>query len=192
MIGKLAGILVGVDGNIGLIETESGVAYEVTLTPALATKKLPSNVQIYTYLQVRENAHVLFGFDTPKQKELFKTLIGVSGVGPKTAFSIISFSKVDELTKAVQENDVDYFRQVPGLGKKTAMKLILELSQKLNTEFELKKMYLSEEDKMVIDTLVALGFKTQDAKNILPKLPKNLSVEERVREGIKLASGIRK
>lgn len=188
MIGKVKGALIELEGNLGLIETKDGVSYEVLLPPSFFSLKLNSRIEVYTYLQIRDDAHVLFGFENKKQKEFFKQLIGISGVGPKTAFSIISFSKEDELISAVTENNIEYFSQVPGLGKKTAMKIILELSQKLKQEFQMEKMYLSDQDKVVVDALVSLGFKSKEAKQLLAKIPKNLSIEEKIKEGLKIGS----
>lgn len=189
MIGKIKGKLVELDGNIGLVETPSGVSYQIYIIPSLIGKeKLPFPIEIYTYLQVRDDALVLFGFQTKKEYEFFKMLLGVPGVGPKTAFSVISFSKIDDITSAVKENNTDYFSKIPGLGKKTAMKIILELSQKLESEFKLEKMFLTEDEKTVVDALVSLGFKSVEAKKILVQLPKDLSLEEKIKEGIKLAT----
>ncbi len=189
MIGKIKGILSEIEGNVGLIETAGGIYYQVYITPTLLGKnKPPYKVNLYTYLQVREDALVLFGFETKKEYDFFKLLLGVSGVGPKTAFSVISFTGVGDLVEAIKQNNSDIFVKIPGLGKKTALKIILELSQKFSTEFKLEKMYMSEDDKTVVDALVSLGFKTLEAKNILNKLPKNITLEEKIREGIKLAS----
>lgn len=193
MIGKIKGKLVELDGNVGLVETPSGVFYQLYVTPSLIGKeKPPFSVEIYTHLQVRDDALVLFGFQTRQEYDFFKLLLGVPGVGPKTAFSVISFSNIDDLTKAIKENDSDYFRKIPGLGKKTAMKIILELSQKLESEFKLEKMYLSEEDKTVVDALVSLGFKTLEAKKVLAQIAKDLSLEERIKEGLRLATNPKK
>ncbi len=186
MIAKVKGVLSEVEGNVGLIETSNGITYEILLTPVtLGKNQTEKSIEIYTYLQIRDDAHILFGFETKKEKELFKSLISISGVGPKTAFSIISFSNEKELVEAVTENNVDYFSKVPGLGRKTAMKIILELSQKLKQDFQLEKMYLSDKDKVVIDALVSLGFKSRDARQLLSKMPKDLSVEEKIKEGLK-------
>ncbi|OGK23339.1 Holliday junction DNA helicase RuvA [Candidatus Roizmanbacteria bacterium RIFCSPHIGHO2_02_FULL_38_11] len=189
MIGKLKGKLVEVEGNLGLIETSGGVFYQLYLTPSIIKQhKEKSEIEVYTYLQVREDALVLFGFESKKEYDFFKLLLAVSGVGPKTAFSVISFSKIDDLIKAIKENNSDYFIKIPGLGKKTAMKIILELSQKFESEFKLEKMYLSEEDKIVVDALISLGFKSIQAKKLLSQLAKNLSLEDKIKEGIKLAT----
>lgn len=187
MIGKIKGKLIETENNIGLIETQSGLAIYVFLTPRLISRyPLKSDVEIYTYLQVREDALILFGFDSKDQYKLFIQLLSVPGVGPKTAYSVISYAKSDDLLRAVRENNIDYFLQIPGLGKKTSMKIILELSQQLKEQFTLEKMYLSEEDKLVIDALVSLGFKNIEAKKILQKIPKNLSVEERITKALKM------
>jgi len=189
MIGKIKGTIVEVEDNIALVETGGGIYYQVYITSTLLAKnKLPFEISLYTYLQVRDDALVLFGFEAKKEYDFFKLLLTVSGVGPKTAFSVISYSKVGDLIKAVKDNDKDYFTRVPGLGVKTAMKIILELSQKLESEFRLEKMYLSEEDKTVVDALVSLGFKSSEAKKILSKLDKKLSLEEKIKQGLKLGT----
>lgn len=185
MIGKIKGKFSELNGNVGLIETAGGVFYEVYLTPKLISIfKKGSNIELYTYLQIREDAHILFGFETGKEHDFFKLLLTVSGVGPKTAFSVISFYPADELIFGIKNNDVNILTQVPGLGRKTAMKIILELSEKLKSEFDMKNILLNEEDKTVIEALMSLGYKDSEAKNILSKLPKNLSVEEKIKKAL--------
>lgn len=194
MIGKLKGKLVEVDGNVGLIETSGGVFYQVYLpTNLLSTFELQhpssttnhlSSIEIYTYLQVRDDALILFGFETKKHHDFFKLLLTVSGVGPKTAFSVISVIPLDTLVSSVTSNDVDSLK-VPGLGRKTAMKIILELSSKLKSDFDMSKMVLSDDDQTAVSALVSLGYKSYDAKKIISKLPKNLTVEEKIKEALK-------
>lgn len=189
MIGKIKGSLVFVDNNIGLIETSGGVSYSIFLTPSLIVKtKLNTEINVFTYLQVRDEAMVLFGFENRQDYDFFTLLLTVPGVGPKTAYNVISHSKTEEIYKAVRENNINYFSHIPGLGKKTAMKIILELSQKLKTAFNLEKMNLSDEDKIVIDALVSLGFTVVDARNIFQKIPSELTLEEKIKAGINLAT----
>ncbi len=189
MIGKIKGKLSEIVNNVGLIDTTGGVSYEVYLTPRfLSDHKIDQEVLVYTYLQVREDAHVLFGFDNRDELNFFKLLLTVSGVGPKTAFLVVSFKKAEETMAAVKNNDINFFSGMSGLGKKTAMKIILELSQKLKQEFTLEKMYLSDEDKTVVDAFVSLGFKSQEAKKMLSSIPKTLSVEDKIKKGLQLAS----
>lgn len=187
MIGKIKGKLVEVSGNIGLVETASGVFYNIFLTPSTLSKNQLNNenFEVYTYLHVKEDAMILFGFETKNEYDIFKLLLTVSGVGPKTAFSIISFIKTPDLIEAIKKNDVDILTEVPGLGKKTAMKIILELSSKINDDFELKNVILSNDDKIVVDALVSLGFKVNEAKKIINDIPKNLSVEEKITFALK-------
>ena len=187
MIGKLKGRLVEVDKNIGLIQTSGGVFYQVFLPTSLLSSIInyPSSIELYTYLQVRDDALILFGFETKQQHDFFLLLLTVSGVGPKTAYSVISFLKIEEITKSVFENNIEILTKVPGLGRKTAMKIILELSSRLKTDFDMKNMILSDEDKTVIEALVALGYKTNEARTIFSKLPKNLSLEEKLKLALK-------
>ena len=186
MIGKLKGKLLEVLGNVGLIETSGGVSYEVYLLPSLISQTAPtSSIEVYTYLQVRDDALVLFGFQTKRENEFFRLLLTVPGVGPKTAFNVISYVSLDSLVSCVRSNDIETLTQVPGLGRKTAMKIILELSTKLKSDFDMKNMVLSEEDKTVVEALTSLGYKAVEARKILSKLPKNLSVEEKIKEALK-------
>lgn len=193
MIGKIKGKLAEIANTRALIETASGLFYNVFVTPTvIGSHPVGSNLEVYTYLQVREDAHVLFGFFSKKELLLFELLLSVSGVGPKTAFSIVSSVKTEEFVAAVKGNTLDYFTSIPGLGKKTAMKIILELSQKMKGEFAMEKMYLSEEDKTVVEALVALGYKTHEARALLAKIPKDLPLEKRIQEALKFTESAKK
>lgn len=192
MIGRIKGTLTELDGNVGLIETPSGIYYNVYLTTQALACLYPCPIDLYTYLHVREDALVLFGFQTKREYQLFTLLLSVPGVGPKSAFNVISYSKPEELVAAVTSNDVNYFTKVPGLGKKGAMKIILELSQKLKTEFKFEEMNPTDDEKTAIDALISLGFRSQDAKDILKEIPKALPLEQRIQEAIRLATNPKK
>ena len=188
MIGKIKGKLLELNGNVGLVETSGGVSYEVYLPPVLLTHQLDSQIEMYTYFRVSDDAQILFGFKTRDDKRLFELLLSVSGVGAKIAFSVVAFGSQDEIVRAVKNSDVEYFSRIPGLGKKTAMKIILELSQKLTGTAQLEKIIMSEEDTTVVDALISLGFKAQEARQIYQKIPKHLTIEEKIREGLKLGT----
>jgi Holliday junction DNA helicase RuvA len=188
MIGKVKGTLAEINGNIALIESPNGLFYEVYLPAALLASPLGQPLEIYTHFHVREDVQVLFGFKSKSELTLFKMLIGVSGVGPKTAFQITSFTSSQEIINAIKDNDATVFARIPGLGKKTALKIILELSSKLDSAFEMKQIYVSDDDKMAADALVSLGFKSQEAKDIVSKLEKTLTLEQKIREGLKIGS----
>jgi Holliday junction DNA helicase RuvA len=187
MITKLKGYVREIENNSILVETNSGIFFLVFVTPRkLSQLNVNLPIEIYTYLHISEENISLYGFDNKKEYNLFKILIDISGIGPKTAFSIISYTQVDDLLKAVRENDVNYFNQIPGLGRKTSLKVLLELSSKLKTEFEVSNLYLSEEDKTIIDALNSLGFKKSQIKKIIGKIPKNLTLEEKIKEALKM------
>lgn len=187
MIGKLKGTLAELEGSEGLIETSSGVYYHVFLTPEIIGKTaLGSEIEIHTYLHVKEDALILFGFEDKKKKRLFLMLLSVDGVGPKLAFSIISFTNADQIIAAVKASDISFFNAISGIGKKTAQKILLELSGKFDTEFELQNTVLSEDDTTVIEALASLGFDKHISIKTLNTLDKQQSVENKIREAIKL------
>lgn len=193
MIGKIKGILVEVENNQGLIETTSGVSYQVFLTQAvLRSTEVNSKIDVFTYLQVREDALVLFGFGTKDDLFFFKMLLTVPGVGPKTAYSVVSISDSDKIMQAVKNQEVEKLTQIPGLGRKTALKIILELSPKFKDELRMDKIYLSEDDKLVIDALVSLGLSKHESAKLLDKVDRKLSVEKRIKAALNLATSARK
>ncbi len=188
MIGQISGQLIEIHTNQGLIQTKSGLTFLVYLTPQILNKyPINSQLTVYTYLQVRDNGLFLFGFSNYSQYQLFNDLLAVPGVGPKIAYSIISFTTEKDLIQAIKDNNPDYLTNIPGLGKKLSMKIILELSQKLKQEFAFDKIYLSEDDKLVVDALMALGFNSQEARKMIQKIPKQLSIEERIKQALKLS-----
>lgn len=187
MIAKLTGILAEFDDKSAVIDTASGVSYELFITPtALANRNLGETVTVYTYLQVRDDAHVLFGFLNNEEKRFFHLLLSVPGVGPKTAFTITSHISFEQAVEAVRTNTVTKFSTIPGIGKKTAMKILLELSVKFKTEFKFEQQ-LSSDDKTVIDALVELGYKRSEAQQLFEKLPKELSIEKKIQEALRMS-----
>ncbi len=184
MIGSLRGILKRKSPE-GVLVDVGGVGYEVRL-PISTLSELPAEgdqVFIYIYTHVREDAIVLFGFGSVEQKKVFTTLLGVTGVGPKLALSILSGIKTDEFAIAVDAEDIALLSKIPGLGKKTANRLVLELKGKLPRGE-------SSADTVSMDAvsaLVNLGYKrviALEAVEIARK--KGLdSVEDILRESLK-------
>jgi Holliday junction DNA helicase RuvA len=186
MIGKITGTLTDIIGQEGLIETSGGVSYRVFLPASFFSYVLPAPVSVYTYLHVREDALVLYGFVSRAHLDLFSLLHSVSGVGPKTAFNTLSFTDPQGLEQAVKSNNLEYFTRIPGLGKKTAMKMLLELSTKMKKDFSLESLNLSEDDEMVVSALKSLGFTAKDIRSILGKIDKTAPLESRITQGIQL------
>jgi len=187
MIAKLTGILSEFDEKKAVIDTSSGVGYELFITPAaISHKQVGDIIIVYTHLQVRDDAHVLFGFANNEEKGFFHLLLTVPGVGPKTAFGIASHISFQQAVDAVRSNAVKVFSEIPGIGKKTAMKIVLELSVKFKTEFKFEQT-LSSDDKTVIDALVELGYKKSEAQQLFEKLPKELSIEKKIQEALRMS-----
>ncbi|MBP9690914.1 Holliday junction branch migration protein RuvA [Candidatus Woesebacteria bacterium] len=189
MIGKIKGTLSEVEGTVALVETASGLYYHVHLTQRLLTTFLVGEpIEVYIYHHIREDAQTLFGFQDKQEYKLFQMLITVSGVGAKSAYSIISHTTVEQVVHAVKSNDVKYFTEIPGLGKKTSLKIILELSSKFKSEFVFQNEYESPEDKTVVEALSALGFTAAEARGVLSSIDDSLSVEEKVTAAIRALS----
>lgn len=187
MIGKIKGVLVEVEENKGLVETEGGVCYIIFLTNRfLALHTIGEKISVHTYLKVREDNLTLYGFENKKQQRIFEMLITVSGIGPKSAFTIVSYKNSDELSQAILSNNVEFFSDIPGVGKKSAHKILLELSSKMGKGLDVSSLMLSPDDSTVVDALASLGFNKHDARTVLSKLPAKLSVEDKIKKAIRL------
>lgn len=166
MIASLRGTLLSKRPD-GLIIEVHGVGYSV-LTPLTTLSSLPDEgreVFLFTYTHVREDILQLYGFSTEDEKRIFLTLIGISGIGPRIGLSILSTIRPEQFRAAVQTEDVDLLCRVPGLGKKTAHRIILELREKLPAMQE-KRDVLYED---TLSALVNLGYKKNVAQNALEK-----------------------
>ncbi len=187
MIAKLTGTLSDFNEKTAVIDTASGVSYELFITPsALNHKQTGDLITVHTHLQVRDDAHVLFGFANGEEKSFFHLLLSVPGVGPKTAFTVASRVSFEQAVEAVRSNSVKLFSEIPGIGKKTAMKIVLELSVKFKTEFKFEQ-HLSVDDKTVIDALVELGYRKNEAQNLFEKIPKELSIEKKIQHALRMS-----
>lgn len=138
--------------------------------------------EFYTHEYIREDARELYGFVSPAELDFFLQLLSVSGVGPRLAMKIFALGNLDKITRAIDEENAVLLSTVPGVGKKTAQKIILELRGKLTTGFG-----LAPEDQDVLEALVGLGYQPQRIKEILKELPETAATsEERVRAALKI------
>ncbi len=162
MIAYIKGVFAEADGNTVMIETAGGIAYEVAVMPS-DLDKLPAQgeeLKLYTYLQVKEDGVALYGFLSKTDLTIFKLLITVSGIGPKLGLGILSSSGADELRMAVVSEDADRLATAPGIGKKTAGRLVIELKDKimaLNVAFA---------EEFVENTTASKGTESADAKKL--------------------------
>ncbi|KXK10907.1 MAG: Holliday junction ATP-dependent DNA helicase RuvA [Microgenomates bacterium OLB23] len=187
MIGKISGKLAEFHGEEGFIETQSGVTYRVILSPKIreSITAAGQDVSLYTYLDVKEDSLTLFGFDSYENFNTYSLLLSVDGVGPKTAYTIVGAYESQEIKNAIKRNDVFFFQEVKGIGKKTAQRIIVDLASKIGGEADLEHMYVTE-DKDAVDALVSLGFKKQDVLRVLHKVDAAQPLEER----LKIALGL--
>ncbi len=167
----------------GLVLDVGGVGYLVQATPsALRQAEGADEVTVQTYLHVREDALQLYGFADREERELFEHLLSVSGVGPKVALAIVSGSRPAELRRAIALEDTARFEAIPGIGRKTAQRVVLELKEKLGTaRAGAEPTEVASPHLVARDALVELGFSLVDAERALADVDASLPADERVR-----------
>jgi holliday junction DNA helicase RuvA len=184
MIGRVTGTLAEKSPPQVLIDA-GGVGYEIDV-PMSTFYNLPAlgeRVTLLTHFVVREDAQLLFGFLTAEERATFRLLVRISGVGPRTALSILSGLSVAELAQAVTQQQAGRLVKVPGIGKKTAERLLLELKGKLGPDLAAPASVASDAQADIVQALVALGYSERDAAAALKALPVDIGVSD----GIKLA-----
>ena len=185
MIGRLAGRLAEKSPPRILIDFH-GIGYEVDV-PMSTFYQLPplgEKVTLLTHFVVREDAQILYGFGTPAERDAFRQLVKISGVGPRTALAVLSGLSVADLAQAVGAQEAGRLVKVPGIGKKTAERLLLELKGKLGPDLGAHPAALAPDDNSdILQALVSLGYTDREALAAVKALPKEVGVSE----GIKLA-----
>ena len=191
MIGHLKGKITSKNPPEILIEVE-GVGYEVLcpMSTFYALDDLTEDILLFTHLSIKEDAHTLFGFISKDEKNVFRELIRVNGVGPKVALAILSNLSVQSLVECISTEDADLLAKTPGIGKKTALKLIVELQDRLG-KLELTGTVEKSRDlnqssnpnsKQAIEALQSLGFKVKEANRMVSKIEdQGLSTEQIIR-----------
>src|SRR5437868_1406225 len=187
MIAYLRGTLIAKHPNQAIVET-GGVGYDLTITVPTFTE-LPgvgAEVALHIHTHVREDVLALYGFLRPEEKQLFEKLITVSGIGPKLAVTILSGMAADEMVRAIRGNDVVRLTRIPGIGKKTAERMVLELRDKLPEKTgEVSAVPpASTVEQDVISALVNLGYQRAAAERSLASLNKNGSFDEMFRQAL--------
>jgi Holliday junction DNA helicase RuvA len=177
----------------GLVIDVGGVGYLVAATPtALRKADGAAEIVVETYLHVREDAMQLYGFSERGERELFVQLLSVNGIGPKVALAIVSGSPAEELRRAIVREDTARFQAIPGIGKKTAERIVLELKEKLAASISIAPVDSGggEGDDHVVarDALVELGYSLVDAERALAATDSALAPEERVRQALRMAA----
>jgi len=184
MIGRLQGLLAEKNPPQVMVDC-NGVGYEVDV-PMSTFYNLPGvgeKVSLLTHFVVREDAQILYGFGSQGEREAFRQLIKISGVGPRTALAVLSGMSVGDIAQAVTSQDAGRLVKVPGIGKKTAERLLLELKGKLGADIGSGAGPVTDAQGDILQALVALGYSDKEAAATLKSLPKDVGVSD----GIKLA-----
>jgi Holliday junction DNA helicase RuvA len=184
MIGRIHGQLLEKNPPQVLVDCH-GVGYDIDV-PMSTFYNLPAlgePVTLLTHFVVREDAQILYGFATASEREAFRQLIKISGVGPRTALSVLSGMSVADLAQAISTQQAGLLVKVPGIGKKTAERLLLELKGKLGADFSTSSTAVNDAHGDILQALVALGYSDKEAALAV----KGLGADVGVSEGIKLA-----
>lgn len=189
MIGRLSGTLLEKNPPQLLLDVQ-GVGYEVDVSMS-TFYNLPGTgerITLFTHLVVREDAHLLFGFGSENERRAFRLLLKISGIGARTALSVLSGLSVAELAQAVTLQEAGRLTKIPGIGKKTAERLLLELKDKLGADLTtavgIHRAAPVSSD--ILHALVALGYSDKEATVVVKKLPEGLAVGDGIRQALKL------
>ena len=193
MIASLEGKLESLGGDFAIINV-GGVGFQVYMpTSTLSTLgAIGKEVKLYTHLHLREDNATLYGFASTEELELFQTLINVSGLGPKLALAMLSAMSVEKLTAAIVTSNADLLTVIPGIGKKVASRLILELKDKIAAGWVTTPVAeLAAENTDVLAALTSLGYSASEATRAVAALPhdQNLSLEEKIKLALKYFGG---
>ena len=185
MIASIQGVVAATGKDYAVIATNNGIGYKV-FVPHSSLERLQgeNDAFLHTTLIVREDSLTLYGFDTTTERDVFDTLITISGIGPKTGLAILSTLSLDSLRNAVVGDRAEILTRVPGIGNKSAQKILLELKDKFKFGLDTAPVAAFDDiNSDVLDTLVVLGYSIVEAQTAIQSLPKDAqhNVEDRVR-----------
>ena len=191
MIGRISGILLDKTPPLALIDC-NGVGYEceVPMSTFYLLPQVGDKVTLLTHFVVREDAQLLFGFGTNQERLMFRQLLKVNGIGAKSALAILSGLSIDELIQAVSLQESGLLTRVPGIGKKTAGRLLLELKDKftLDSALSIKGSINTSISQDVLNALIALGYNERESINAVKSLDANLTVNDGIKQALKYLS----
>jgi Holliday junction DNA helicase RuvA len=190
MIGRIKGRLIDKSPPIILVDCQ-GVGYEleVTMTTFYELPDIGNDVTLLTHFVVREDAQLLFGFASHQERKIFKQLIKVNGIGAKVALSILSGISLNELMRAINQSESDLLVKIPGIGKKTADRLVLELKDKFkDIPADGSKDSIPSQVDDIQNALLGLGYSLKDAVTVIRDLPDEISVNDGIRQALKMLS----
>lgn len=184
MYNYIIGKIVDRTGSYIVIDN-NGIGYTVYTPNPYAFQDEDKEYKVYVYQQIKEDEHLLFGFKTEEEKDLFLKLISVKGMGPKMALPILATGSVSGVIDAIERENLLYLKKFPKIGEKVAKQMILDLKGKLGDVSTLDLNEANNYDEL-IDVLKGLGYKDKEFKSILPQVDNSLSIEDQVKEALKL------
>jgi Holliday junction DNA helicase RuvA len=187
MIGYIRGKIIGKTESQILLEN-NGIGYRLSVTPKVLEKAIGTETELHTFLQVREDALNLFGFESAADLSFFELLITVSGVGPKMAMTVLSAGDMDLIKNAIASQDLAVFTKMGGVGKKTAERIIVELKEKLGSALLSGTGSVGGSGDDLLSALEGLGYSTREIKEVLGKIDHTLPSEEKLRQALKYLS----
>ena len=191
MIGRMTGLLLEKLPPLVLVDVQ-GVGYEINV-PMSTFYNLPAmgeKVTLHTHLVVREDMHLLFGFASEEERQAFRQLVKISGVGTRTALALLSGLSVADLHHSVATQDTDRLVKIPGIGKKTAERLLLELRDKFNLDAISSDSVPSSSNSNndILNALQSLGYNDREANWAIKQIPENMGVSDGIRQALKSLS----
>jgi Holliday junction DNA helicase RuvA len=192
MIATVRGEITQIEGNAVIVEVGGWGVRVQTPLPLQTRLHVGMAVLLYTHLVVREDAWSLYGFETQAERDLFTLLLSVDGVGPRTALALLSGASLDTIQRAIFQEDAELLSRLPGIGRKTAQKIVLSLHDRLKPSSVLENMAgMSDADSEVLAALTALGYSVVEAQMAIQSLPPDApaDVEERLRLALRYFGG---
>jgi Holliday junction DNA helicase RuvA len=187
MIGSIKGKVTLKTDKFILIET-NGVGYKISISPDTLSKIENRHAEVFLFIHthVREDAFDLYGFLEHKELEFFEMLINVSGIGPRSALTILGIASLETLRKAISTGDISYLTKISGIGKKTAEKIIIELRDKVGENTGGSSL---QEELDALEALKSLGYSQNEAREALKKVSIELDTNKKIREALKILGG---
>lgn len=186
MIAKIEGIIVHIDDKFIIVDV-SGVGYKLNITTdTMSLISLGAHASFWVHTAVKENSIDLYGFKNINEMSFFELLLDVSGIGPRSALSILAIAPIDTLKRAIAMGDMGYLNKVSGIGKKTAEKIILELRDKLQAFKNDSEPGLLRDESDIIEALKSLGYSQNEARDALKEVPSTtIGTNARIKEALK-------
>jgi holliday junction DNA helicase RuvA len=189
MLASIRGKIILKTNKFVVVET-GGVGYKINVSPDTLLKvKKDAEIFLWTHFHVREDFQDLYGFLDYPELEFFEMLLGVSGIGPKGALTVLGIASLETLKKAIGTGDISYLTKISGIGRKTAEKIVIELRDKVGKE---KSDDFLQGELDVLEALKSLGYSQHEARETLKKIPAETDTNKKIREALRILGGTRK